>query len=182
MKLNTKIIAGLLATTALAFGVAHAQMPGGGPGGMGCDVDGPKGRAGKMMGDPAARVEQRLTQMKSQLKITPQQEPLWQAYAEKMKAEAGAGMKAMRDKAQDQAATAPERMAQMMTMMRERMTAMESMSDTFKRLYDSMSAEQKAIADKAGPFGGQGPMAGRPGRPGGQGPQGPQGKGEPPRG
>lgn len=175
MKLNSKIVAGLLATSALAFGVAHAQMPGGGPGGAGCDATGPKGPRA-MMADPAARVEQRLTQMKSQLKITPQQEPLWQAYAEKMKAEAGAGMKAMRDKAQDQAATAPERMAQMMNMMRERMTAMESMSDTFKRLYDSMSAEQKAIADKAGPFGGQGPMGGRPGRPA------PQGKGEPPRG
>lgn len=179
MKLNSKIVAGVLATSALAFGIAaQAQMPGaGGPGGAGCDAMGPKGQQGKMMGDPAARVEQRLTQMKSALKITPQQEPLWQAYAEKMKAEAGQGMKAMRDQAQQQAQTAPERMAQMMTMMRERMTAMESMSDSFKRLYDSLSAEQKAIADKSGPFGGMGGGMSHRGPRGGQGPQ--QGKPEP---
>ena len=167
MKLNSKITAGFLATTALAFGLAaHAEPPG-----AGCEEKGPgmgmMHEGMKMMGDPAARAEQRLSQLKSQLKLNSQQEPLWLAFAEKMKAEAGQGMKAMREKAQEPM-TAPERMARMMNVMRERMTAMESVNDSFKRLYDALTPEQKAIADKQSLFGG--PMMPSPmGRPGPQG-------------
>ena len=158
MKLNSKTISALIATSALAFGVA-AQAE---PAAKGCDGPGPMGgmpgmgmmREGmQTMGDPAARAERRLSQFKSQLKLDAQQEPLWMAFAEKMKAEAGQGMKKMREKAAEPL-TAPERMAQMMGMMKERMAAMESTSETFKRLYDALTPEQKAIADKQGPFDG----------------------------
>lgn len=149
MKLNGKIISGLLATSAIAFGMsAHAQ-----PGmmqGMGCDHGPGMGMMqGKGMrgGDPAARAEQHLSQFKTQLKITPQQEPLWQAFAEKMKTNAGQGMKAMRENMQ-QPMTAPERMDKMTAMMKERLAAMESTHESFKRLYEALTPEQKAVADK----------------------------------
>lgn len=146
LKPKTRILSGLLATTAIAFGLSAQAEPG-----VGCEEKGPgmgMMREGmKMMGDPAARAEQRLSQLKSQLKIDAQQEPLWLAFAEKMKAEAGQGMKAMQGNMQ-QPMTAPERMTQMMGMMKERMSVMESASDSFKRLYDAMTPEQKAIADK----------------------------------
>ncbi len=166
MKLNSKFISGVLATSAVAFGVAvHAAEP---PG-AGCEDKGPgmgmRGQGMKMMADPAAMAEQRLSQLKSQLKLTSQQEPLWTPFAEKMKAEAGQGMKAMRQKAQEPM-TAPERMSQMMGMMKERMAAMETASASFSRLYDALTPEQKAIADKIGVFGGpmmSHPMAGKPG-------------------
>jgi hypothetical protein len=160
MKLNSKIVSGLLATSAFAFGIGAQAAE---PAGAGCEEGGP----GRMMGDAVARAEQRMSQMKSQLKLTDKQEPLWKAFAEKMQAEMAQGMNAARDKMQ-QPMSAPERMAQMMSMMRERMTVMESAADSFKRLYDTMTPEQKAIADKqAGMFGGaMPPPRGKSGTPG----------------
>lgn len=169
MKLNGKTVAGFLATTALAFGLtARAEPPG-----AGCEGKGPgmgmMHDGMKMMGDPAARAEQRLSQLKSQLGIDARQEPLWTAFAEKMKAEAGQGMKAMREQAQEPM-TAPERMGRMMSMMRERTAAMQSVSDAFKRLYDALTPAQKAVADKQSLFGG--PMMPPPmDKPGGPAPQ-----------
>lgn len=150
MKLNGKIVSGLLATTAIAFGISAYAQPGMMQG-MGCDHGGPgmgmQGKGMGMMGDPSARAEQHLSQFKSQLKVTPQQEPLWQAFAEKMKANAGQGMKAMRENMQ-QPMTAPERMDKMTAAMKERLAAMESTHESFKRLYEALTPEQKAVADK----------------------------------
>lgn len=148
MKFNGKIVSGLLATTAIAFGISAYAQPGMMQG-MGCDHGPGMGMMqGKgMKGDPAARAGQHLAQFKSQLKVTPQQEPLWQAFAEKMKANAGQGMKAMRDNMQ-QPMTAPERMDRMAAAMKERLAAMESTHESFKRLYDALTPEQKAVADK----------------------------------
>ena len=170
MKLSTKTIAGFLAASSVAFGIAaHAETPV-----APCEHMGPgmMGERMKMMGDPAARVEQRLSQFKSQLNPTAQQEPLWAAFAEKAKAGAGQGMKAMREKAQ-QPMPAPERMTQMIGIMKERVAALESVSESFKRLYDGLTPEQKVIADKqAGMFGGHQPLHQHPGKPGGMRPQG----------
>lgn len=196
MKLNATLVAAFLATSAAAFNVA-AQGQGAAPaqpvaqGAAGCDGTGPKGKmSGMMPADPgamAAMAEKRLDRLKSELKLTPQQESLWQAYADKVKSHAGQGMQAMREKAQDQALSAPERMSQMMNAMKERMAAMQSANDAFKSFYDGLSAEQKAIADKQvaimgrmGPrpgmegMGGMGGISGMggPGRPGRGAPQG----------
>jgi hypothetical protein len=152
--------------------------------GAGC---GPEGRMGMKSGmmqdgmkqggmmDPAARAEQRLTQLKDVIKPNAQQEPLWQAFAEKSKAEAEKGYKAMRERAsQDKTMTAPERMAQMQNSMKDRAASMESVNESFKRLYAALSPEQKAVADKQfgalgapGHKGHGGPARGGPGGPGG---------------
>jgi protein CpxP len=164
MKHSNKIVAGFLAASAVFFGIAHAQ--GQGPG---C---GPEGKAGTMrssmqrggMMDPVARIEQRLNQFKGELKLNAQQEPLWQAFAEKSKAEAGKGMQAMRERMKDEKAlTAPERMAQMQASMKERVAAMDSVNESFTRLYSALTPEQKAAADKHFAAVGHHPAPGRGG-------------------
>lgn len=145
MNYRTSILAGLIAG-ALATGVAHAQ-----PGGMGCDMMG-GGMKGGMMGkkggpDMGARAQQHLDGFKTELKITSEQEPLWQAFAEKMKANMEAMKKSMPPAAADANLTAPERMAQRTTQMKEKLAAMEASHESFKRLYDALSPEQKKVAD-----------------------------------
>jgi hypothetical protein len=132
-------------------------------------------RVGKF--DPAVRVDQRLAQFKAELKVTAEQEPLWQAFAEKAKAEAVEGFTAIREQMPAATASAPERMARMIDMMKRRTAALEATADVFKRLYDVLSPEQQKIADahaarmaSKAPMGHRGRMApprqGMPGEPG----------------
>lgn len=168
MNHRSTIVAGFLAASAGFFGIAHAYGPG-------CDGDGKPGmRRGAMppggMMDPGARVEQRLARLKGELKLTAPQEALWQAFAEKSQAEAGKGIQAMRERRKDdKPLSAPERMAQMQGMMKERLAAMESVNESLTRLYAALTPEQKAAADKHFSAAGRhphGPGAGGPGRQG----------------
>jgi len=168
MKRTHSLIAGLILAAGIG-GVAIAQ-PGMGKAG-GCDGMGPTEKMGRHAGmkfDPAERAGKHLDYLKYQLKITPEQEPLWNAYAEKMTAEAGKGMQALRDPADDKL-TAPERMAKMQSVMEERVATMRGVHDSFNRLYAALSPEQKAIADKQAAQMGKGGHRGP--RPGGAGPQ-----------
>ncbi|HLA35562.1 MAG TPA: Spy/CpxP family protein refolding chaperone [Rhodocyclaceae bacterium] len=160
MNSKNTFIAGFLAVSAAFFGVAHAQPP------LGCDFGGPQAMQGGGRFDPSARVEQRLTRLKTDLKLTPQQEPLWQAFADKSKAEAGKGMKTMRERMQNPTPMpAPERMAQMETLMKERAEAMATVHGAFKALYAELTSEQKAVADRHFSRQGRGgPGRGGPGR------------------
>lgn len=180
MKRTHKILVGLIAATSIS-GFAIAQAGPQTQGGWGCNGMGPMGN-GPMMGqgmqgqrgmrasmrmDPAQRVERHLGFLKDQLKLTPEQEPLWQAFAEKAQAEAGKGFKAMRDQSADANLTAPERMAKMQKLMQERVDAMAGVHDSFNRLYGALTPEQKKIADlhaaQMGPGGMGGKAGGRPG-------------------
>ena len=170
MKRNHSIIASLIVAATFS-GVALAQG-GMGPGmgaGMGpcggMGQGGPMARQASMKVDPAQRAEQRLDMLKGQLKLTPAQEPLWLAFAEKAKSEAGKGMQAMRNQAADSKLTAPERMAQRQDMMQAHLAAMTGVHESFNRLYDALTPEQKAVADqqaaRMGPMGaGMGPKGG----------------------
>lgn len=173
MKRNHKIVAGLIVAATLS-GAAIAQ------GGRGCDGMGPMGMGpmvgqGSQMGrqvsmkfDPAVRVERHLGMLKEQLKLSSEQEPLWLAFAEKAKGEAGKGMRAMREQAADEKLTAPERMAKMQAVMQERLTAMSGVHESFNRLYAALTPEQKTVADQ---------HANRMGRGIGAGGSGPRGMG-----
>lgn len=164
MNLNRTVIAGFIAAGAVAFGVAHAQGPGCGPDGMPGMKGGGMQRGGMM--EPGARAEQRLTRLKAEIKPTGEQEALWQAYADKVKAEAGKGMQAMRQNMQgDKPLPAPERMAQMEGMMKERLAAMQSVHESFNRLYAALTPEQKAAADKHYSMAGRHPQGGGRGGP-----------------
>ena len=160
MKRTRKILAGLIVAAGIG-GVAIAQA---GPRGFGCDASGamgpmagmgPGGMPGGYMGrhvamkfDPAQRAERHLAMLKYQLNITDAQEPLWQAYEQKMKAEAGRGVQTMRSQPGDEKLSAPERMAKMQSLMEERLVAMKGVHDSFNRLYGVLTPEQKAKADQ----------------------------------
>ena len=138
------IVASLIAG-ALAAGTAQAQGPA-------CDMMGMGGgMKGGMMskrdaGDMTVRAQRHLDGFKAELKVTSEQEPLWQAFAEKMKANMG-GMKKPMQPPADANLPAPERMAQHSAQMKERLAAMEATHEAFKRLYDALSPEQKKAAD-----------------------------------
>ncbi len=183
MKRNHKIIAGLI----IAAGIGGAAIAQGRSGcdGMGPQGTGPMGMQGGPMGrqasmkfDPAARAEQRLDMFKGPLKLTPQQEPLWQAFAEKAKSEAGKGRQAFQAQAADEKLTAPERMAKRQVMMQEHLTALTGVNENFKRLYDALTPEQKLLADQQVAKMGGG-MGGHGGRHGGG--MGGPGRGMPPQ-
>lgn len=151
MESSKKLFAAIMAAGIMGAGsIAFAQP---GPG----NCDGPMGMRGPMGGgmkganfdrfDRSGRAEQRLMRLRADLKVTAEQEPLWQAFAEKAKAEAGKGFQAMRDNAQDLSLSAPERMTRMTEVMKQRVAAMESVSDSFKRLYDALTPDQKRVAD-----------------------------------
>jgi len=136
------IIAGGLSGVALAAGPA-VQPCGDGPGPMS-----KMGRHAMMRADPAQRVKQHLDYQKYQLKITPEQEALWNAYAEKVQAEAGKGLVKMRALAAADNLSAPERLAQREKLLEERLAAMKAVHESFNRLYAALTPEQKAIADQ----------------------------------
>lgn len=143
------VAAGL--TTAL---VAVAQPgPGFGPGMMG------RGGPGMMMmgGGPGpmfasnnvdiAKFQQdRIGQLKSQLGITAEQQPAWDAFAAKA-AEQAKTMQALRKDAG--AATMPERMKQQQQVMAERQKAMGSMSESFTKLYEVLTPKQREVFDRS---------------------------------
>lgn len=184
MKRRNVIVAAVLALGAGALGSAVAQgygpdaasgarggmMQGGmGPGNMGGMGPGGMMKGGGMM-DPSARVEQRLTRLKDELKLTDKQQPLWQAFAEKSKAEAIKGSESMRQRmSSEKPMTAPEHFAQMQAGMKERLAGMEAVSESFNRLYAALSPEQKAAADRHFSRTGPRPDSGR---------GGPSGKGQ----
>lgn len=163
MKSSSKIIVTIVTAGVMAMGTAAVAASGAGDcaGGQWTMRDGSHGARF----DPAARAEQRLARFKADLKVTPEQEPLWQAFADKVGNEAGKGLQAMRAQAKDENLTAPERLARTTEIMKQRLAAMESIGDAFNRLYQGLTPEQRKLADEradrmAGAFGGRhpGPM------------------------
>ena len=149
-------VAGGLAAAAIAVaqagpGYGPGMMFGGGPGMMG---HGP----GMMMGggrgmmfasndtDIAKFQQDRLGQLKSQLSITAEQQPAWDAFTAKA-AEQAKAMHALRPDAS--AGTAPERMARQQQAMGERQKALGSMSESFTRLYEVLTPKQREVFDRS---------------------------------
>jgi hypothetical protein len=174
MKTSTKIFtaivaAGIMGAGALAFAQPGRGGAGGCDGHMGMMGDGQRGANF----DPAARVDQHLARFKTELKITAAQEPLWQAFAEQAKVGAGKGVQAMHDNAQDLSLSAPERMSRMTELMKQRVSAMESVNASFARLYESLSVDQRRVADIHAAHMGHRGHSGHGGHMGHGGPQGP---------
>jgi protein CpxP len=145
MKSSRKIIATILAAGLVAIGATAVAEPGAGDcgGRSGMMRDGMRGASF----DPAARADQHLSRLKSDLKITAEQEPLWQAFAEKVKGEAAKGFQAMHEQAKDATLTAPERMARRTDLLKQRLMAMESVNESFNQLYQGLTPEQRKLAD-----------------------------------
>ena len=92
-------------------------------------------------------VASHLADLKAQLQITAAQETAWQAFTAAANQQA-AGMHAMHAQMQQDAGTAPERMAQHAAAMQQRGAAMATMSTALSSLYAVLSPEQKAVADQ----------------------------------
>jgi len=108
-----------------------------------CEGFGPGAAAGA---GPVARMEQRLSYLKNELKITPDQESAWNAYAEQAKTQAST-MEAFHAQAPAAAQSPTERIEQRTARMNLRAKQMTAMSAAVKDLYAVLTPEQKAVAD-----------------------------------
>lgn len=118
--------------------------------------------------DPAkfqARMAERQAALKSQLKITAEQEPAWNVYTASRPPAAGMGPRPDRDALRSM--TTPERIQHMRAHQAERQAEMDRRADATLRLYAALSPEQQKLFDmRSGPHEG----GGRPGH----GPHGPR--------
>jgi prophage DNA circulation protein len=95
-------------------------------------------------------VEQRITQLKTALKITPDQESKWNAVAQAMRDNAASMEKLVAAKR----AIAPASMTAVDDLMtyqeftQVRLDGLKNLTSSFKSLYDSMPADQKKNADQ----------------------------------
>ncbi|GAB4443185.1 MAG: Spy/CpxP family protein refolding chaperone [Rhodocyclaceae bacterium] len=162
MKRSYPILAAVAAAASLTLAASVQARPEG-PMAMGarmdCDGMGPGMHGGGQHArhDPEAR----LRELKAELKITPDQESAWQAFANQATAQATAMkamFEAMRETMRQPEGSAPDRMARRTEMMKSRLAGMEAMTAAFKDLYAVLTPEQKALADQR-----FGPMRGRPG-------------------
>jgi hypothetical protein len=103
---------------------------------------------------PSERVEARITKLKSALKITPEQEPQWAAFADTLRKQARAGddrVKQFRARADKGAKPAPvsaiQRLEQRQAFMKEASVRMDELLATARPLYAALSPEQQKIAD-----------------------------------
>jgi len=98
--------------------------------------------------DPVANAEKHLLAFKKELKITDDQEQVWDAYAEKTKSNVKDIRDRMNEAMHDQPQTAPERFDRHIALMRERLTSFEKMDEALRQLYVALTPEQKVIADR----------------------------------
>ena len=132
-------------------GMMGGGMMGGGMMGpgmmMGCPMMG-------MMGSGKSHAEGHIAFLKAELQITSQQEKAWTAFANSlrgihkrmsdMRAEMGPGM--MND--HDKPKSAPDAMQMHIKMMAAHLENMKTLQAATAKLYDALSADQKATADE----------------------------------
>jgi protein CpxP len=96
-----------------------------------------------------ARFAKRQAELHDKLKLTPAQEPAWNAFVERMKPGA---RPARPDRAEMEKLTAPERMERMLGMMREAEKRMADRLAAVKEFYPVLTPEQqKVFNDQFGP-------------------------------
>ncbi|MDA8416160.1 MAG: Spy/CpxP family protein refolding chaperone [Betaproteobacteria bacterium] len=100
-------------------------------------------------GDPVTNAQRHLDQFKQELGLSESQNDAWKRYAE----DTLATVQAIRDqtKAAEQNVkpeTAPQRFDEHIALMRQRLQGFERMNQALKAFYDTLTPEQKAIADR----------------------------------
>lgn len=157
MKQTTKYILGITAASVLIIGATsgvfarggfgpgwgghHGMM--GGAGGMMGGPGGMRGGPGMMMGgDPVAYTDQRLTQLKTTLGITPEQQSTWNTYAEALTAKAGL-MASHRQTMFGSGGVTPE---QRLEFHQQGLAQMQKVTDAGSGLYAALTPEQQAKA------------------------------------
>lgn len=147
MKRSTKLTLGLAAAVAAGLAAtAYAQAPFTGPG-----FHGPMGamHGGPMFGDPSARAEQRLSDLKARLNITAAQESQWKAFADSVSTQAQT-MVSMHASMQSPAGTMTEHMDRRIAFTKLGLENMQVVDNAAKQLYAVLTPEQKAVFDQSG--------------------------------
>lgn len=142
----------------MGWGPGHMMGYGYGPGGPGYGMGPGYGRgpgfgpgAG---GDFGAFLEHRTAGLKAELRITPAQEGVWNAYVEQAKRQTDSMRKWMTTMQESAPASLPERLALREQVWKQRQAQSEAMTQKVKDLYAALSPEQKAVADqRLGGFG-----------------------------
>ena len=94
-------------------------------------------------------VEQRITMLKSALKITAEQEPKWDKVATAMRENAAAMDKLVKEKqAKAQSITAVDDLKTYQDFTQAHLDGLKNLTSAFESLYDSMPADQKKNADQ----------------------------------
>ena len=157
MSLNRRFIVCLVAAVIMSAALdVLAQFPGGGgrsrggssPGG------GPPGgmqRGERPVGPEAITdlIEFRLQSFEEDLKLSPNQQKLWDPYADKVRALTGDIVRE-RTRAQAQTGaqlTAPQQIDHALDVARNRLTALEAVAVSAKALYAGLMPDQKLLAD-----------------------------------
>ncbi len=97
---------------------------------------------------PTQRVEQRIRQLHAELKITPQQEDKWNAFADVMRQNAQAMQSQIQQRAQNQRnMTAMDDLNAYEQISQAHADDVKKLVSPFQALYDSMSPQQKKNAD-----------------------------------
>lgn len=173
--LKLSLIAGLM----VAAGVAYSGQRGGqwnescdpmmGSGGMMQGHGMRQDRMGKM--DPArmqAKMEQRDTLLKAQLKLTPAQEGAWKAFVDARKPAAMQTMPQRPDRIEMAKLTTPERLDKMKALRAERMAAMNAAMEKHevatKTFYAALTPDQQKVFDVAATPGQGRSLGGRQGQ------------------
>ena len=143
------------ATPPSATAAPGPGMPGGamaGAGGMPM-----MGMMRMMMGSMADHVEGRIAFLKTELKITDAQQPLWNAVGDAMRANAKemAAMMPMMQSMMQPSGTLPEKLAGREKAMTAHLEALRKLKAAIDPLYAALSDEQKKTADQlmVGPMG-----------------------------
>jgi protein CpxP len=95
-----------------------------------------------------AQVNQRIALMHARLKITPEQQPAWDAFAQSMRDNTTAIEQAYKDRRASVATmSAPDNMKDFAQIEQRRADGIQKMAASFQTLYDGMSDQQKQLAD-----------------------------------
>jgi hypothetical protein len=145
---SRRLLLGTLLATSSAIAAAQAPAP---------VAEAPTPMQQRM----AERHDQRMADLKSQLKITPAQEPAWSAFTATMKPPAQA---ARMNRGELNNLTTPQRIDLMQERAAKRQAWMKERGDAVKTFYAQLSPEQQKIFDaRAARFGQQGQQGQRGG-------------------
>lgn len=112
---------------------------------------------GQAMGMPMRHIEGRIAFLKAELKLTPAQEPQWNAFAAAIRAGAKSGQGMMHGMMADKtkAQTAPAMLDGYERVLVSRLEAIRAIRAAFTPLYAVLTAEQRKVADEllASPMG-----------------------------
>jgi protein CpxP len=148
----TRLLPSMLLSVGLALAAAPALAQDATPGAKDPKAAQKSQRQARAL--PSERVEARITELKSALKITSAQEPQWNAFADTLRKQARAGddrVKARRASMEKGAKPAPmtaiQRLEQRQAFMKAATASMDEVLASARPLYAALSPEQKKTAD-----------------------------------